>query len=152
MKNKGLNFFGLFLTIMLIAGGNVVAQRGGRMGAWNGCCPGIPGLTDKQRTEISDIEIQHRKEMDALRSEWQKSGAYSEREAHLAEVGKKVEAHRNAVRSLLNEEQKRFFDNQQGRYRMNRAGRGPGMGNCCAGRGGRYGGGQFGRGWSNMND
>jgi hypothetical protein len=149
MKNKGLQFFGLFLTIILITGGNAVAQRGGRMGAWNGCCMGIPGLTDQQRTEISNLENQHRKEMDALRSEWRKSGAYSQREAHLTEVDKKVEAHRDAVRKLLNEEQKSFFDNQQGRYKMNRTGREPGMGNVGAGRGGCCGGGRFGRGWSN---
>ena len=105
MKNKGLKFFGVFLTIILIAGGNVEAQRGGRMGAWNGCCLGIPGLTDKQRTEITNLETQHRKEMEALRSEWRKSGAYSQREAHLADVGKKVEAHRNAVKNLLNDDQ-----------------------------------------------
>ncbi len=129
---------GWLLAIILMVSMGSMAQRGTRAGNYS-CCEGIPGLTEKQKTEITALEKAHRSEMDVMRAERRKTGNYTTREAYQAAVDEKVTAHRDKVRSLLNEEQRVVFDQLQSRqaqgHYARRAGRGggPGMG----GRGGR---------------
>ena len=138
MKNKQLNIVLLILAVILIASINSFAQRGNRMAGANSCTLNIPGLTEKQKTEINSLKEQHRKEMDSFRTEWRQSAAYAAAEAHQAEVTKKVAAHREAVRNLLNDDQKSVLDNRQRKGRRNFAGtnsRGMGCGIMYRGNG-----------------
>ncbi len=145
------------LALAMAASVVTTAQRGYRAGYGNrpaggySCCAYLPGLTGKQEAEITKLERQHRKEMDEMRAAWRQSGSYASREEHLAAVGKKVADHRNAVRNLLNDEQKEVFDHYgsgRGRFAAGAGGRGMGRGAAGAawGRGGGrsgYRGGRF---------
>jgi Spy/CpxP family protein refolding chaperone len=153
MKNKQLNIVLLVLAVIMSVSINSWAQRGHRMGRGNSCCLNITGLTEKQKTEIADLKQQHRKEMDAFRAEWRQSAAYAAREVHQAEVSKKVTAHRDAVRKLLNEDQQRVFDNPRssgGRNFGKANGRGMGRGVLCRGNGVQRG--RYGHGWKDSNN
>lgn len=148
MKRESLKIAVFLFALVLVAGGNALAQRGYGAGRGYNGCMNLPGLTEKQMTEITKLRQQHRKEMDEMRMEWRQSEAFAQHEKHLAEVDKKVVNHRNEVRNLLTEEQKAVFDNPgrgNGRNRAAMAGRG--MGRYGGGRAGWCRGGRFGRGW-----
>jgi len=148
MKRELLKTTVFLFALMLVAGGNALAQRG--YGAGRGCyrCMDLPGLPEKQKTEIAKLVQEHRKEMDEMRTEWRQSEAFAQHEKHLAEVDKKVETHRNEIKNLLTEEQKAVFDylgSGNGRNRAAMAG--GGMGRLGGGRAGWCRGGRYGRGW-----
>ena len=142
MKTEKWIITGLLMALIMMVSGSVNAQRGNRAGNYS-CCEGIPGLTEKQKTEITALEKSHRSDMDAMRAERRKSGNYTTRDAYQATVEEKVNAHRDKVRNLLNEEQKVVFDNIQSRQgqgnyaRRGGGGRGKGFQGGQGGRGGR---------------
>ncbi|HQE50896.1 MAG TPA: hypothetical protein PLD74_00915 [Prolixibacteraceae bacterium] len=139
MKKKNLSMAALIAAVIMLTSVEALAQRGNRSGSYF-CCDNLPGLTEKQRTEITALEKAHRADMDAMRAERRKSGNYTTREAYQNLVDEKVAAHRGKVRALLNEEQKAVFDNMQirpGRGQYGRAGYRPGAGQAGFGRRGR---------------
>ena len=141
---------GWLMVIMLTVSMGSMAQRGTRAGNYS-CCAGIPGLTEKQKTEITALENAHRNEMDKMRAERRKTGNYATRDAYQTAVDEKVTAHRDKVRSLLNEDQKAVFDQLQsgqgqGKY-ARRGGRGGGPSRNCRGAGQGMGGRGFRGGW-----
>jgi hypothetical protein len=149
MKSRQLNIVLLLMAVLAIGGLNARAQSGNRGGIRFMGCMNITGLTDNQKSEINHLRNQHRKEMNDLHIAWRQTADYTGKDAHRAEVRKKVENHRNAVRNLLNDDQKVVFDNRQGRG-----------GSCVAGMNSRVNGngfmfrrngghpGRYGRGWS----
>jgi uncharacterized membrane protein len=112
MRNKSLNVVMIVLVVFLMATTATFAQRGNRAAA-NSCCMDIPGLTEQQKTQITTLEQQHQKDMQAMRDARRKSGSYTDRDAYQAAVNQKVTDHRNAVKNLLNADQKVIFDNIQ---------------------------------------
>lgn len=112
MRKKQLNVVMIVLSVMLMATTSTFAQRGNRA-TTNSCCMDIPGLTEQQKTQITALEQQHQKDMQAMRDARRKSGSYADRDAYQAAIDKKVSDHRNSVRNLLNTDQKTFFDNLQ---------------------------------------
>lgn len=112
MKNKSLNVVMIVLAVLLMATTTIFAQRGNRAAA-NSCCMDIPGLTEQQKTQITNLEQLHKKDMQAMRDARRKSGSYTDRDAYQAAVDQKVTDHRNAVKNLLNADQKVIFDNIQ---------------------------------------
>lgn len=97
----------VLISMLLLTGGLINGQGRGR-----GMDPGqnqsnIPGLTEKQKTELTDLAIKHRAEMDALRADRQ--GA-KDRDAWYA-AGQKMAAasdkHQFDKRNVLTEEQKK---------------------------------------------
>jgi hypothetical protein len=112
MRKKSIRLVMIVLATILMATTTTYAQRGNR-GAAGSCCMNIPGLTEEQKTRITGMEQQHLKEMQEMRDARRKSGSYADRDAYQAAVGQKVTDHRNAVRNLLNADQKIIFDNIQ---------------------------------------
>lgn len=136
----------VLISLLLLTGGLINGQGRGR-----GMDPGqnhqnIPGLTEKQKTELTDLATKHRAEMDALRAERQ--GA-KDRDAWYA-AGQKMAAasdkHQFDKRNVLTEDQKKNLAERKagnfgvagqpgGRGAMapaGRGGRGPGrMGAAC---------------------
>jgi Spy/CpxP family protein refolding chaperone len=106
-------------------------------------CMGIPNLTDDQQKKINDLRIAHQKEMQALHNQMGELKAKHKTlttadkpdmkavNANIDEITKlqnqimkKAAEHQQQVRSLLNDEQKLWFDaHHKG---------GPGKG-CCMG-------------------
>lgn len=153
MKNKSLSIILMVLAFLVMAGTNGWAQRGNRGGSGNSCYLNIPDLTEKQKTEITRLVKQHQEEMDALRNSWRQSAVFAEREAHWAEVDKNADAHRNAVRNLLNDEQKQAFDNvRRGAGRIGSGCMGNGRGRFAGANATGCRGGRFGRGWNRTNN
>lgn len=112
MKNKPFNLVMILLVVFLMATTATFAQRGNRA-AVNSCCMDIPGLTEQQKTQITTLEQQHQKDMQAMRDARRKSGSYTDHDAYQAAFNQKVTDHRNAVKSLLDADQKLIFDNIQ---------------------------------------
>jgi uncharacterized membrane protein len=112
MRNKSLNVVMIVLVVFLMTTTATFAQRGNRAAA-NSCCMNIPGLTEQQKTQITTLEQQHQKDMQAMRDARRKSGSYTDRDTYQAAVNQKVTDHRNAVKNLLNADQKVIFDNIQ---------------------------------------
>lgn len=121
----------MMMAVVMTASMNALAQRGYRSGDGS-CCMAIPGLTEKQKSEITALEKAHRSDMDAMRDERRKTGGYATRDAYQTAVNEKVAAHREKVRTLLTEEQKVVFDQNQPRTGQGRwarqSGRGGGQG------------------------
>lgn len=148
MKNKSLTIGTLILAIILMAGVNSNAQRGFRGAGPNPDGPGLPGLTEKQKTEIKAIREAHMKEMDALRTDRLNREKYPNQEAFQSVMLKKISDHKVAIRNLLSDDQKAIFDRIQARQGAGAKGNfAPRRGGCpcCQGfspRGDRQGRGQ----------
>jgi hypothetical protein len=129
----------VLIAFLLLTGGMINAQGIGRGMAPGQYCGNIPGLTDKQKTELTELATKHRAEMDALRAERQ--GA-KDRDAWYA-AGQKMTAatdkHRFDIRNVLTDEQKEAYAPRNiGGKGPSVAGRGRGAGyRAPAGMGGR---------------
>jgi hypothetical protein len=145
-------------------GGRFMNRPGYGMGAGYGFGPGyycvnfIPGLTEEQQSKIIELIVNHRTEMAELVVKQRSTVDFTEITEIQGEMLKKVAAHRNEVRNLLNDEQKKQYDliQSRGMYGMGygmgrRGGRGRGGYGGWGGRGCRlngYGGGYgFQGGW-----
>jgi hypothetical protein len=74
------------------------------------CVDVIEGLTDEQIDQIVTLENQHQKEMDELRIERRSTYDALEKNEIRGKMLKKVNAHRESVKKLLNEEQQKQYD------------------------------------------
>jgi hypothetical protein len=142
----------VMIALLFFTGGLISAQGIGRGMAPGQYCGNIPGLTDKQKTELTELAEKHRTEMDALRAERQ--GA-KDREAWYA-AGQKMTAatdkHRFDIMNVLTDEQKQTFAPRNiGGFGPATRGAGKGMGFAPGRRGGRGAGmmapGRMGRGY-----
>ncbi|MEN8116622.1 MAG: hypothetical protein ABFS16_06555 [Bacteroidota bacterium] len=98
------------------------------------CVEYISGLTDYQKTKITGLEKKHQEEIVKLREQRRTTADAQAKDEIKVEIDKKVEAHRTAVKQLLNEDQQKQYDQLQasGPYNKNRntvAKRGQGKGN-----------------------
>lgn len=162
---KTRKFF--WMLFALILGVSTVFAQGRRfmnrpgygMGAGYGYGPGsycvnfIPGLTDDQQSKIAELTVNHQKAMAELVIKQRSTFDLVERDEIQGQIFQKVTAHRDEVRNLLNDEQKKQFDliRSRGMYGMGygmgrRGGRGGWGGRGCRfyGYGGGYG---FQGGW-----
>lgn len=119
----------VLISLLLVTGGMIFAQGRGRVSEPGQYCANLPGITDKQKTELSSLAEKHRAEMDALRA--QRQGA-TDREAWYASGQKMREAtdkHRFDIMNVLTPEQKQMFAPRSSGnvVAAGRGGRGPGM-------------------------
>ncbi len=144
LKNIAWVFFALALasTTVLAQGrrtGNGYYQNEG-----NYCLNYVSGLSEKQQQQIAKMEDEHQQAMAELRTERRSTISAVEKSEIRTEMLKKVEAHRNAVRNVLTEEQQNQYDRfhingsygrneNVGRGQGNFAGRGNGRGNFARG-------------------
>ncbi len=169
MKQLKIGTIGLLFVAMLF-GANTFAQRGNGWGNGQGngygqgsFCNNIPNLSTEQQTKISDLRTAHWKKMQDSRNQLavksanlqtlRSTGDLNAINKTIDEMGairtnmqKNREQHFQDVRSLLNADQKVYFDSfNRGRGNCQAYGRGYGRGNGQGfGRGfGRCGGGRW---------
>lgn len=137
MRTKGIKT-GLFLaiTLLIVTGMDAVAQRGrgmDRRGGMEQVCPGIPNLTEDQRSQIMELRTGHLSEMQSYRDQIDVNRAQyralmrggntdmaainaniDERASIRSQMQKKQASHRQSIRSLLDEDQRVWFDSAPG--------------------------------------
>jgi hypothetical protein len=119
MKISKMTKIGGVLFILTLATTTLFAQRGFRnryyLPDYNvmSCINQISRLTEDQKTEIRELEIQHQKEMDALRAERRSTIDLDEKGLIREEMLEVREEHLNQVKKVLNEEQKAQFEQIQ---------------------------------------
>jgi len=152
LKKIAWAFFVLALTTSTVFG------QGRRNGNRNvnqpkgTCLNYISDLTEDQQSQIKSLDEKHWEMMDELRTKRRSTTNAVEKSEIRTEMLKTVEAHRNAVRSLLTEDQQKRYDQLQanagtgknqnvGRGNGNGGKRGRGQGTAC-------GNAQSNRGWN----
>jgi hypothetical protein len=157
-------FFALALTsTTVLAQGNRTGNRYSQNQNAT-CLSYISNLSDKQQTQIVEMEEQHQVQMAELRTNRRTTINAIEKSEIRTEMLKKVEAHRNSVKKILNEEQKLQYDQlhaqgnlaqycnygnrrENGNFQGQRGNKGRGNGNYYRANNGRdYGNGNFQRG------
>ena len=130
----------LFLALAFFLGTSAYAQRGPGNGQMR--CESIPDLTEEQQTQIEDLRIEHWKKMQDYRNQIRENRAryitlttsqqpdqkainknIDEWTGLKGEMMKEKTSHGLAIRSLLNDEQKMWFD-------KNAMSHGKGKGHC----------------------
>lgn len=79
------------------------------------CFNQIQGLTDEQKSKITDLQNQHFEEMEELRSEMQTTPDVIKRSEIRTKMLKKADAHRKAVKNLLTPAQQEQINFTQNR-------------------------------------
>lgn len=110
LRNIAWVFFALVLT-----SSTVFAQgwRNGNRSNYNengNCLNYISGLTEKQQTQIADMEDKHHEGMDELRVNRRSTANAIENSEIRTKMLKKVEAHRNSVKKVLTADQQKQYD------------------------------------------
>jgi Spy/CpxP family protein refolding chaperone len=122
----------LSVTLLMATGIDALAQRGRGFDRGRGAgqaCMTIPGLTDDQRAQLSEMRTAHLREMQTFRGQIdinraQYRALISEENASISAINanidertalrnqmeKKQAGHHQAIRSLLTEEQRVYFD------------------------------------------
>ncbi len=121
----------LAAVFMMVFGAEAIAQRGRgmpRRGGDQQVCGNIPNLTEEQRTQIQSLRTAHLQEMQSYRDnvdvnraqyrQLMNSGAdmsainanIDERTTIRGQMARKQAAHRMAIREILTEEQRVWFD------------------------------------------
>jgi len=106
LKNFAWVFFALALTSSTVLAqgwrrGNTVQNR-----ADQPCLTQISDLSEVQASDINELDAAHRDQMAELRNQRRSTSDPIEKSEIRTTMLKNVEAHRNAVKSLLSEEQK----------------------------------------------
>jgi hypothetical protein len=159
MKTRELRKLVLVLFTILLTGSTVFAQgwRGGNRAGYGRnlnwaadttqltCINLIPGLTEDQKTQITNLESEHQKAMAELRTERRSTFDAAEKNAIRIKMLERVQNHRNEVRNLLTDEQQKQYDLLQARNQAWQQGYRQGRRNAPQ-RSGFYGRGGSGRG------
>ena len=136
-------FMAILFSVLLLAGTGIIVQAQPGPGAGQGQgygCKAIPGLTEDQQKQIDELRTAQLKQMTSFRNKIRENRAHyqtlmSEEKVDMNAVNKNIDeytslrnsmmkesaAHRQAIRNLLTDEQKVYFDNM-------RHGKGKGMG------------------------
>lgn len=124
-------FFALAITTT-----TVFAQgwRNGNRGNFtqnNVCLEQISGLTEDQKSKITEMENNHQNAMEELRTKRRSTTDAIEKSEIRTEMLKNVQSHRESVKSLLSEKQQKEFDllHFRGNNQVNRMGNGQFRGN-----------------------
>ncbi len=141
------------VVLLMVTGADSLAQRGlgmDRRGGLQQVCPNIPNLTEDQSSQILDLRTSHLSEMQSYRDQIDVNRAryrvlmradpadmgainsnIDERANIRSQMQKKQAQHHQAIRNLLTEEQKVWFDSAPrggaGFGRRESAGRGAGF-------------------------
>lgn len=99
----------VLMAFLLLTGGMLSAQGWGRGTDPGQYCANIPGLTDKQKGELTELATKHRAEMDALRAERQNSANSESWYAAGQKMREATDKHRFEILSVLTPEQKQVF-------------------------------------------
>ena len=153
MKASNLKKFAWVFFALAVTTGTVFGQgcrNGNRsFNKQNGTClTTISGLTETQQNQILAMDEKHQNTMDELRTQRRSTTDSVEKSEIRTTMLKNVETHRNAVKSVLNEDQKQQYDqlhsglaygpNQNVGNRRGSAGpRGQGAGYAQGSRGGK---------------
>ncbi len=115
MKTSSLRKFAWVLFALVVTSGTVFGQRGrGFNSQQNGSCLyRISDLTEAQQTQIQEMDQAHWATMDDLRLQRRSTYDAIERSEINTTMLKTVEAHRNAVKAVLTEEQQTQYDRLQ---------------------------------------
>lgn len=167
MKTMKIRKMAVVIITLALTGTTVFAQgwRGGNRQVYGRnldwaadstqftCVNLIQGLTDAQKEEITSLEAEHQKVMAELRNERRSTTDAIEKNEIRGEMLKKVKAHREEVRNLLNEEQKDEYDLLQATNKGRRQGYAQGRRNAgrCGGYAAGYGNGRGRRANQNCN-
>lgn len=122
----------LAITLLMVTGLDALAQRGrglNRMGGMEQVCPNIPNLTEEQSQQITELRTAHLKQMQTyrdqidinrvqyralMRGDRADMGAIDanidERSSIRSLMEKQQAQHQQAIRSILTEEQRVWFD------------------------------------------
>ena len=127
---KTIRLIAVIITVLALAGSTTVFSQAGR-GRVNQPlqdCTSLPGITEKQKTDLTALSSKHTTEMDALRNElWNTSDRTKRNEIAVKMQDLRV-SHYAEVQSVLTPEQKEAFMAKCPSYRGRGAGRGAGMG------------------------
>lgn len=118
MKNLQ-SIAGLALITLLLTAGSSYAQRGNRTNRNNqplDCYQNIPNLREEQNREIQELRADYLKEMSQYRDQRRSTVDTDKKDNIRRQMLQKQQAHRDAVRSILTDEQKTYFDRN---YRQN---------------------------------
>lgn len=168
MKTSSLKKIAWVFFALALSASTAFAQ-GGRQGNRNAnqqkgtCLNYISDLTEDQQSQINALNEKHMGAMDELRTKRRSTGNAVEKSEIRTEMLKSVETHRNAVRSLLTEDQQKRYDQLQanagtgrnqnvGRGNGNGGKRGRGQGNACVNARSNRGWNQAGRGTCRFNN
>jgi len=115
MKTSSLKKFAWVFFALALTTGTVFGQgwrNGNRsVNRQNGTClTTISGLTEEQQNQILAMDEKHQGTMDELRTQRRATTDPVEKSEIRTTMLKNVEAHRNAVKSLLSEDQKLQYD------------------------------------------
>jgi len=139
MKRMFVKWFPVaVLTLLLSAGIQAQPQRGGV------CCKNIPNLTEDQKAKIEKLHGQQMKDMQSLQNQLRENKAryitlmtaeqpdmkaintnIEDRGRIKTEMMKKQAAHQQAIRQLLTDEQRMFFDQHMLMHKKNMKMHGP---------------------------
>ena len=168
MKTSNLKKIAWVFFALALSASTAFAQ-GGRQGNRNvnqqkgTCLNYISDLTEDQQTRIKAMDEKHWETMDELQTKRRSTTNAVEKSEIRTEMLKTVEAHRNAVRGLLTEDQQKRYDQLQanagtgrnqnvGRGNGNGGKRGRGQGNACVNARSNRGWNQAGRGTCRFNN
>ena len=115
MKTSRLKKFAWAFFVLAVTTGTVFGQgwRGGNRNSnqQNGTClTSISGLTDEQKSQIQAMDEKHWEMMEDLRVQRRSTTNAVEKSEIRTNMLKAVEAHRNAVKALMTEEQQSQYD------------------------------------------
>ncbi len=151
----------LAIILLMATATDTFAQRGrgfDRVGGLEQVCPNIPNLTEEQQQQITELRTGHLKEMQSMRDkidvnrvQWRAlmRGDRADMDAINANIDERTElrnqmekmqaTHHQAIRSVLTEEQRVWFDSVPRGFSRAGARPGPGMRQAApyGGRGGR---------------
>ena len=152
LKNVAWVFFALALTTTTVFGQGWKNGNRNQNQSKGTCLNTISGLTEDQKTQIASMDENHYQAMDELRAKRRSTTDAVAKSEIRTEMLKSVEAHRNGVKSLLNADQQKQYEqlfasaatgrNQnvgKGRGNASVRGRGQGKGNASSGNNQGYG-------------
>jgi len=106
MKTSSLRKFAWVFFALVVTSGTVFGQRGRGFNQQSGSCLNrISDLTEAQQTQIQKMDEAHWAAMDDLRSQRRSTSDAIEKSEINTTMLKTVEAHRNAVKAVLTEDQ-----------------------------------------------
>lgn len=141
-------FFALAITTTTVFSQGWRNGKGGNLAQTNVCLEQISGLTEDQKSKITEMGNKHQKVMEDLRTKRRSTSDAIEKSEIGTEMLKNLQSHRESVKSVLTENQQKEFDllHFRGNNQGNRIGNGQFRGNgrfarnnCCQFRGNQMG-------------
>jgi Spy/CpxP family protein refolding chaperone len=120
----------LKMAMALFISGIMISQLNAQMGRMR-MLDSIPGITKEQKIKIATIQATQRIEMQELREKRNAATAWDEKDKLDRQILEKKIEFRNSMRNVLNDEQKKYFDQNFQKRMENRMGKGQRNGKEC---------------------